>query len=328
MNHAVSKVLISFVLILIPIISIIVSLVSGIIEITWSELFSLSNSSDSLSYKIIVDVRLPRTICAFAVGGMLSMAGAIMQTLIRNPLADPYILGISGGASIGAILAILLGFSSFWVPLGAMSGSLVSMMIIFLLISQLSSFSSTHLLLYGVVLAMGWNAIISFILTISPADSLHNMLFWMMGDLNYAQSPSLAIFLLLVGLLLILPFTKILNILNLGNEQAMVLGVNINKMSLYLLLIASFLTATSVTIAGSIGFVGLIVPHMIRLTLGYNHTVLIPASISIGGSLIVIADTIARTAFSPLQLPVGVVTAFIGVPVFLLLLVKNNQVVK
>ena len=108
----------------------------------------------------------------------------------------------------------------------------------------------------------------------------------------------------------------------------MVLGVNINKMSLYLLLIASFLTATSVTIAGSIGFVGLIVPHMIRLTLGYNHTVLIPASISIGGSLIVIADTIARTAFSPLQLPVGVVTAFIGVPVFLLLLVKNNQVVK
>lgn len=302
--------------------SLILALLSGSVSIRWFELWAtLGGSQTDLSTQgLILELRLNRALSAFATGGLLSLAGALMQVLVRNPLADPYILGISGGAAVAALFAMLLGLGSVWLTGSAFGGALFAMALVFGLARGRGSWTPTRLLLTGVVLAAGWGALISFILAISPDSNMRGMLFWLMGDLSFAHSPIPALFMLLLGLLVSWPLGRDLNVLIRGELQAGALGIDSSRIQSILFLLASLLTATAVVQAGSIGFVGLVIPHMMRLIGLTDHRLLLPAAALAGGSLLVLADTLARTILAPQQLPVGILTAILGVPLFLYLL--------
>ena len=275
--------------------------------------------------EIVLQLRLPRALAAFAVGGLLALAGVQMQVLLGNPLADPYILGISGGAAVGALLALLAGGALLAVNGAALGGALGSMMLVFGLAHGRGIWSPTRLLLTGVVVASGWGAVISFLLAVAPQHNLPGMLFWLMGDLSHADQAWPALIILALGLLISLPQARNLNLLARGELQAGVLGVSVGPLRIQLYLLASLLTAAAVTIGGSIGFIGLVVPHMLRLLVGSDHRLLLPASVLSGGILLLLADTLARTVIAPQQLPVGVLTALVGVPLFLYLLQRGYR---
>ncbi|MCI0507606.1 MAG: iron ABC transporter permease [Gammaproteobacteria bacterium] len=298
----------------------------GSVSISTQDVFaSLLGRQTTPSSQIVQDLRLPRALGAFSCGALLALAGVLMQVLLRNPLADPYVLGISGGAAVAALLAILAGASGWLLTGSAFAGSLLSMFIVFGLAQARGSWSPTRLLLTGVVVAAGWGALVSFILAIAPAKNLHSMLFWLMGDLGYVNTVWPGITVMTLGLIAAMLAARRLNILLHGPLQANALGVDVGKLRLMIYLLASLMTATAVTIAGSIGFAGLIVPHLIRLLGITDHRWLLPGSALLGGSLLVIADTFARTIMAPQQLPVGVIMAMIGVPLFLYLLHRSNK---
>ena len=278
---------------------------------------------DALHRILLLDLRLPRALSAFAVGGLLAVAGALMQILLRNPLADPYVLGLSGGASVGALTAMLAGLGVVMIGGAAFAGALASTLIVFGIAHGAGSWSPVRLLLTGVVVAAGWGALVSFMLAVSPSSELPGMLFWLMGDMAHARNPAVPLTILLVVVLAAVPFGRTLNILARGPQQAAALGVAVRRIEWLLHLAAALLAATAVTVAGSIGFVGLIVPHLLRLIIGNDQRVLLPASALAGGILLVLADTLARTLIAPEQLPVGVITALLGVPAFLYLLHRS-----
>jgi iron complex transport system permease protein len=275
---------------------------------------------DNMAHAVIFDLRLPRALAAFGCGGLLALAGALMQVLLRNPLADPYVLGISGGAGVGALTAMLLGFAGLGVPGLAFVGALAAMLLVFGLAHGDGSWTQTRLLLTGVVVAAGCGALVALILTLAPEQKIQGMLFWLMGDLSQAVDPLPALAVLVGALLAALPFARELNLLARGFDTALALGVAVPLLRRVIYVVASLATAAAVTTAGSIGFVGLIVPHLLRLAVGNDQRLLLPASVLAGGCLLVVADTAARTIVAPIQLPVGVLTALIGVPVFLFLL--------
>ena len=300
---------------------ILASLASGSSDIGWSSLLALlTDDSRTLDAQVIMELRWPRTAAALTTGALLAVAGGLMQVLLRNPLADPYVLGVSGGAATGALLALLLGLGGIWLHGAAFSGALVSMLLVFGLAHGRGSWTTSRLLLTGVVIAAGWGAVIGFLLALSPEQGLRNMVFWLMGDLSYAGLPTTGFLVLAGGLLAATALGRSLNILIHGDLTAGALGITVLPLRRLVYLLASLLTATAVTLAGSIGFVGLIVPHMLRLLGVRDHRLLLPAAVLLGGSLLVIADTLARTLLAPRQLPVGILTAMIGVPLFLLLL--------
>jgi iron complex transport system permease protein len=307
-------------------IAILSALMVGSVSLSTQDVFqSLFGTQTSPAAQIIQELRLPRALGAFSCGALLALAGVLMQVLLRNPLADPYVLGISGGAAVAALLAMLAGASGWWLTGSAFAGSLLSMFIVFGLAQGRGSWSPTRLLLTGVVVAAGWGACVSFILAIAPAKNLHSMLFWLMGDLSYVNSVWPGMIVMIIGLGIALLASRRLNVLLHGSQQASALGVDVAKLRLVIYLLASLMTATAVTIAGSIGFVGLIVPHLVRLAGITDHRWLLPGSALLGGSLLVVADTFARTVLAPQQLPVGVIMAMIGVPLFLLLLHRHNR---
>lgn len=287
-------------------------------------LAALGGRGEALSRTLILELRLPRSLAAFAVGGLLAVAGALMQVLLRNPLADPYVLGLSGGASVGALLAMLAGFSSLLVSGSAFVGALVSTLLVFGLAHGHGGWTPARLLLTGVVVAAGWGAVITLMLAVSPTERLPGMLYWLMGDLSYAGTPWPLLALLLLVCLLVVPLGRSLNVLARGPLQAAALGVAVRRLEWTLYLAASLLTAAAVTGAGSIGFVGLVVPHMLRLVLGNDQRLILPACALAGGTLLLLADTLARTLIAPEQLPVGVITALLGVPTFLYLLYRGQ----
>ena len=286
---------------------------------------ALMDESASQQSQIVFQLRLPRALGAFSCGALLSIAGVLMQVLLRNPLADPYVLGISGGAAVAILLAMLSGAGGWWLTGSAFAGSLLSMLIVFGLAQGHGSWSPTRLLLTGVIIAAGWGALVSFILAVAPEKNLHGMLFWLMGDLAYVKTIWPGIVVLVIGISIAMLFARRLNILLHGALQASALGVDVKKLRWFIYLSASLLTATAVTIAGTIGFVGLIVPHLVRLTGMTDHRWLLPGSALLGGCLLVIADTFARIIMAPQQLPVGVIMALLGVPLFLFLLHRSNQ---
>ena len=301
------------------------ALLSGTMETPWQNLLPMmASDTNSLLKQVILELRLPRALAALAVGGLLSLSGALMQVLLRNPLADPYILGLSGGAACGAILAMLMGLATVWVEGAAMAGALLTMVLVFFLSHQQGSWSVTRLLLTGVVVAAGWGAVVSFLLVAAPTTQLKGIIFWLMGDLSHAQHPLVACVILVIGLLTVWPLARSLNLLTRGELQAASLGVRVDRLRVVVFFVASVFTAIAVTTAGSIGFVGLIVPHLIRLSGCTDHRVLLPATVLLGGGLLLLADTLARTMIAPQQIPVGVITAMIGVPVFLLLLQRGR----
>jgi iron complex transport system permease protein len=269
-------------------------------------------------------LRLPRALSAFAVGGLLALSGALLQVLLRNPLADPYVLGVSGGAAVAALLSMLGGLGIGWVRGNAFLGAFLSMLIVFGLSRLGSVWTQNRLLLTGVVIAAGWGALISLILALAPAAQVQGMLFWLIGDLSYATQPAVALAALLAGLAVALWFARALNLLLRGENTAAALGENPARLRFAIYLVASLLTAMAVTLAGSVGFVGLVIPHILRLLGGSDHRFLLPACVLLGGGFLTVADTLARSLTAPAQLPVGVVTALLGIPVFLYLLVRSR----
>lgn len=287
---------------------------------------------DDLASQIVHQLRLPRAMAAFATGGLLALAGALMQVLLRNPLADPYVLGLSGGSAVGALAAMLIGLNAALIGAGAFAGALLSIVAVFAFanrdLARLQPAgmidASPRLLLTGVVLASGWSAIVMLILTVAPETQLRGMLFWLIGDLSAVQSYWPALIGLALALAVVVPMARELNVLSAGQAVAHGLGVRVVAVRRTLYLVASLATALAVTTTGTIGFVGLVVPHALRLAIGNDQRVLLPACAIGGGILLLVADTAARVMFAPQQLPVGVVTALFGVPTFLFLLMRDG----
>ena len=312
--------LLLFLLLLLSAGSVLFASATGSVSLGWGEWLSAIQNSDSQQGELIWRLRLPRAMAAWAVGAMLAMSGCLMQVLLRNPLADPYVLGVSGGAAFATLLGMTYGAAVVFLPWFALLGALVSVLIVFGLARGTGPWSGTRLLLTGVVTASGWAAMISLILSLSPDNSLRSMLFWLMGDLSYANLPFWSLLVLALCFILTLGLARSLNVLAMGETTARLLGEPTRNLLWLVYLLASVLTATAVSIAGSVGFVGLIVPHLMRMLVGSDHRILIPAATLFGGLFLVLSDTLARTVLSPQQLPVGVITALLGVPLFLLLL--------
>lgn len=281
--------------------------------------------SSSVLQTILWELRLPRALTAFAVGGLLALAGTLVQVMVQNPLGDPYMLGVSGGASTAALSAMLLGAPAAWLIPGAFVGALLATLLVLLIGGGSEPRTATRLLLSGVALAAGWSALISFILTVTPHAQVPAMLFWLMGDLGQPGTPTPALVVLSVATLVALGFARPLNLLGRGELQAAALGVEVRPLYATLLLGSSLVTATAVANAGSIGFVGLVAPHLVRLMVGSDHRRVVPGAVLLGGTLLLAADTLARTAFAPQQLPVGIITALLGVPFFLYLLHRQGK---
>lgn len=312
-------------LLLLTVASFFIGLTTGSVSLSLGETWNALRDSSSTQHDILMQLRLPRLLAAFAVGGLLAVAGALLQVLLRNPLADPYILGVSGGAAVATLLAMLAGMTGWWLNGSALLGALGSMLLVFGLAHSAGSWTPARLLLTGVVVAALWGALISFLLAIAAEHHLRGMLFWLMGDLSQSSAWDLPLVILLLSLILLLSFGRDLNLLARGEITAGSLGVQVHRLRLLIYFAASLLTATAVTTAGSVGFVGLIVPHMLRLVLGSDHRRLLPASALLGGSLLMLADTLARSLIAPQQLPVGVLTALIGAPIFLYLLQRESR---
>lgn len=279
----------------------------------------------SLAHALIWDLRLPRALTAFAVGGLLALAGALVQVLVQNPLGDPYVLGVSGGASTATLTGILLGAPAAWLTPVAFAGAALATALVLLIAGGAGPRTSARLLLAGVVLAAGWAALISFILTISPHTQIPGMLFWLMGDLGQSGSPVLPLIVLGLATLTALALARPLNLLSRGELPAAALGLEVRPLFVTLLAGSSLLTAVAVTTAGNVGFIGLIAPHLVRLSAGTDHRRVVPGSVLLGGSLLLVSDTLARALMAPQQLPVGIVTALLGVPFFLVLLRRHGE---
>lgn len=317
--------LILAVLVLLALASFWAALAVGSIPVAATDVLAAVLGQDAPGADIVRQLRLPRALAGFACGGLLALAGALMQVLLRNPLADPYILGISGGAGAGALFGIMVGLPTLGIDGLAFAGALAAMFLVFGLAHGDGSWTQTRLLLTGVIVAAGCGALISLMLAIAPEDRLRGMLFWLTGDLGQATSAWPPMLALAVALLLAMPFARELNLLARGLLQAQALGVAVNRLRYAIFLLASLATAASVTTAGSIGFIGLVVPHLVRIATGNDQRLLLPASALAGGALLMLADTLARTLIAPQQLPVGVLTALIGVPVFLFLLSRQAK---
>lgn len=301
------------------------ALLAGSVAVGPGELLAiLGGGEPSLAAEVVLQLRLPRALSGFACGGLLALAGALMQVLLRNPLADPYVLGISGGAGVGALAAILLGLSGLGIDGFAFVGALGALLLVFGLAHGDGSWTQTRLLLTGVIVASGCGAVVALMLSVAPESKLRGMLFWLMGDLSQSGSPWPTLSFLGLALLLAMPYARELNLLARGAETAQTLGVAVGRLRGLVYFIAALATAAAVTSAGSIGFIGLVVPHLVRLVIGNDQRLLLPASVLAGGTLLMAADTLARTLIAPEQLPVGVLTALLGVPIFLFLLSRTG----
>ncbi len=273
---------------------------------------------------VLIDIRMPRVLLGVLVGGGLAVAGVVFQVLLRNPLAEPYILGISGGASVGALISMALGVASWFA--GAMSlfafiGALLVVVLVYMIGMKSGVLESEILLLAGVMVGAFLSAIV-LALVVVIGDPVRNVLFWLLGNLGMAQSISVIV---LVPFMAVVVFVLYLmahayNAIALGEETALQLGVPVRKVVILSYVVASLITGVLVSLSGAIGFVGLIVPHVCRKLFGPDHRVLIPASFLVGGIVLVLADLLARMLLAPVELPVGAVTAVIGAPFFILLL--------
>ncbi|MFH1216807.1 MAG: iron ABC transporter permease [Pseudomonadota bacterium] len=282
---------------------------------------------DSTKQTIIKQIRFPRVLLAALTGATLSLGGVVFQVLLRNPLAEPYILGVSGGAAVGAIGGMLAGISFFpGVTTAAFGGSMTTLGLVLLLASGSLAVRKDSLLLAGVMMNGFAGALIMFLISLSKSSELHHILFWLMGDLSMARTDRLSLFLLVVPCYMLLFFlARPMNVLLTGQEAAASLGVDVKKISLLLLVTSTFMVSLVVCFSGLIGFVGLVIPHILRLIIGPDHRLLVPASILGGATYLVLCDLLARTLSVNGELPVGIITALIGAPLFIFLLWRKEQ---
>jgi iron complex transport system permease protein len=260
---------------------------------------------------------------ALAIGGLLAVTGALLQALLRNPLADPYVLGVSGGASVAALIAIMLGLPALGVDGAAALGALATSLLVFALAQGGGAWTPTRLLLTGIVVAAGCGALVSLLLALGDEQRLRGMIFWLLGDLTRSERWPWLIVLLVVVAVGGLAFGRHLNVLARGEALATSVGLPVRRFQM-LLVVTAVLTGCAVSAAGSIGFVGLVTPHLVRLALGSDHRIVLPASALAGGVLLMIADLASRVALAPRQLPVGALTALVGVPLFLVLMQRER----
>ena len=317
----------------------IVLLLSGIVAISsgssgthFMETLSIltgNSDPDSVTATIIWQIRLPRVILAAFVGGTLALGGLVFQALLRNPLAEPYILGISGGSAIGAILAMLIGLSYFpGVTIFSFAGSLLVLVFVTTLAGSTmgnTMHSRDSLLLGGVMMNAFCAAIIMFLISMTRSFQVQHILYWLMGDLATIQKGQLSILLLVVPcFVVIFIMARPMNLLLLGKETAAAIGINVKNTVLLLLVITSLMVSIIVSLSGLIGFVGLVIPHIFRLVLGPDHRLLVPSCLLGGASYLILCDLLARILPSSGELPVGIVTALIGAPLFIILMLRHR----
>ena len=276
---------------------------------------------------IILHIRFPRVILAIITGMALAVAGVVLQALLRNPLADPYIIGVSSGAALGATLAIALGLISL-ISLAGFLGAVLAMFLVYNLARTGYKISVKTLLLVGVIVSVFLSALISLI-TFLMGESMYQIILWLMGNLSETNIILIVIagLMVLIGIVIVYLFARDLDIISIGEESAQHLGVEVESVKKRLFIVTSLITGAVVAITGLIGFVGLIVPHIMRLIVGPNHKTLIIASLFAGGIFLTLADLFARTIISPAEIPVGVVTAIFGGPFFLFLLKRKKQAI-
>jgi len=293
----------------------------------WRSLL-MNKSADSVLEAIIWKIRLPRVILAALVGATLSLGGLVFQALLRNPLAEPYILGISGGSAIGAILGIILGLSYFpGVSIMAFTGSIGTLVLLLIMSQGQAVLKKDSLLLSGVMVNAFCSAVIMFLISMTRDARLHNIMFWLMGDLSTADIKQVGFLAaaLLPCFILIFWLSNIMNLLLMGRDMAQTMGVNVKIVTLTLLITTSFMVSTTVSYCGLIGFVGLVIPHLFRLILGSDHRILVPACVLGGGAYMVVCDLLAKILPSQGEIPAGVITALIGAPLFIFLLKRSRQ---
>lgn len=302
----------------------------GSVDLTIGEtLGAFAGRGDASVRQIVVELRAPRAVLAILVGGGLALAGAVFQALLRNPLAEPYILGISGGAATGAVLALAFGLavSHAWaLPIAAFVGALLAITLVLRVAAAADGGVDVRvLLLAGVVVGAFFTACLSFVLSISDARTVRSAILWMMGSLAGADWVTVmtVAFYTLPATLILIGLARPLNLLAIGEETAGYLGTNVERVKKVAYVVASLLTAAGVAATGIIGFVGLIVPHGVRLVVGADYRILLPLSFLAGAVFLTLADVVARTMLSPIEVPIGVITALVGVPLFLLLLRRS-----
>ncbi len=329
------SILLSLVLLLVVLISITLGSVKvpplRAIRILFQSMLGLRGAGNDTERAIILSLRLPRAVLAGLVGAGLSVSGASFQALLRNPLADPYLLGVSSGAAVGAIIAILLGLGTFslGLPFASFLGALLTILVVFYFGRQGGKIHPHTLLLAGVIIGSFFSALIMFFISVSQREELHTIIFWLMGDFSFS-SPRIILIIfpyVLSGVVLLYLRSRHLNLILSGEENAVQLGVEVEKLKLISYLSASLITAASVSACGLIGFVGLIIPHSVRLIFGPDHRLLIPSAALLGASFLIASDTLARTLLAPVELPVGVITAAFGGPFFIYLL-RTRKVIR
>jgi iron complex transport system permease protein len=317
-------------LIVLLILSILLSLSSGEVSISWSELGAILADETSLEYTVLMKIRIPRLMLAMAVGGALSLSGAILQGIYRNPLVEPYTLGISGGAALGIAIAIVFGLnllSFLTLPLFGFGGAIISLFLVYFLSIKRGGLSINSMLLIGVMVSFVASSIMMFLMSITTTDNLQSIVFWVMGSLDESNDLliNIAFYSALTGLCLTYFLAQPLNALRLGEVKARHLGINTNLVIKILFVIASLLTGIAVSVAGVIGFVGLVIPHLVRLIIGNDYRVLIAGSFIGGAVFLIVSDTIARTIISPNELPIGVITGMAGGLVFIVVLSRSKS---
>ena len=310
--------------------AIVLSLSIGEISIPFKQLPQIFSEKDSMEYGVLFYIRIPRTLLGFAVGGSLSLAGAILQGIYRNPLVEPYTLGISGGASLGVTFVLVAGLQLTHIlilPLAGFIGAFITIFLVYTLSIRNRELNVNRMLLIGVMISFIASSVIMFLMSITSTENIQSIVFWMMGSLNETNTTLIIIVVALSLLCLIASYLFVmpLNALRLGEERAKHLGVNSNVIIRILFIITSLLTGAAISVAGVIGFVGLVIPHIVRLWVGSDYRIMLIASFLSGSAFLLVCDVIARTIISPNELPIGVITGIVGGIMFILILSRSSK---
>ncbi|MDD4893752.1 MAG: iron ABC transporter permease [Candidatus Omnitrophica bacterium] len=309
-----------FILFIILAMAVLLGIFKGSVNISFDKLFLKENQP-------ILYLRIFRILTAIIAGGGLAVSGIVLQSILRNSLAEPYLLGTSSGAGLGAVIALVIGVSRIYLPAAAFIGAMLSIILVYALARQNNKIPEQSLILAGVIVSVALSAIIVFLVSISGDEALHGLTWWLWGSFQvYDFKLLFAVTLIVVfGVLAVYIFAQDLNAISTGEEEAVHLGIDVESTKKILLLITSLITASLVCICGIIGFVGLMIPHMMRMIVGPNHKILIPTSVIAAAIFMVACDTISRTIFPPLEIPIGVITAILGAPVFIILLKRKQR---
>lgn len=291
------------------------------VYIPFSELLSPQNQQ-------ILYLRIVRIILSMLAGAGLGVCGVTLQAILRNPLAEPYLLGTSSGAGLSAVIAIILGISGTYLPFIAFTGALLSVSLVYIIAKENGKIPIQSLILSGIIVAVALSGIMVFLVSTFGNEALHGIMWWLLGSLQIYESKLLLIVGIIVigGVIYIFTLSQDLNAISIGEEEAIHLGIEIEKIKKILLLVTCFITGALVSITGMIGFVGLIIPHMMRFIVGPNHKALIPATCVGGATFLVLCDTFSRSLFAPVEIPIGVITSLIGAPIFVILLKRKQKV--